>query len=211
MFHKRGSGQISLLKYSGIIMDEKTIIFIMVGVFVCLFCFAFFSAIYYGNRTQKELSGKAGVYTGPAGEPRWDGKLPGRVDDYTAPRYVYENLVESTDYLPENGRIIGYRIAPDLVIHSRVQYNVNPPCLERYIKRLGGYLLKPDEALLLKANWGDISALRKKSGDDPLYGNKFWCSSRTGMPVCAELHENEIWLKDMIGFSKFYAPLILKR
>ena len=98
-----------------------------------------------------------------------------------------------------------------ILIHSRVQYNVNPPCLESYIRRLGGYLLKPDEALLLKANWGDISALRKKSGDDPLYGNKFWCASKSGMPVCAELHESEIWLKDMIGFSKFYAPLILKR
>ena len=70
------------------------------------------------KRIQDELSGKAGVYVGPAGEPIWNGKLPEKVDDYTEPRYVYENLVESTKYLPENGRIIGYRISPSLVIHS---------------------------------------------------------------------------------------------
>ena len=43
------------------------------------------------KRIQDELSGKAGVYVGPAGEPIWNGKLPEKVDDYTEPRYVYEN------------------------------------------------------------------------------------------------------------------------
>lgn len=92
-------------------MEESTIALILVGIFVFLLCLAVIMAIYYGNRTKKELSGQPGVYKGPAGEPRWDGKLPAKADDYVCPRYVYENLVESTDFLPENGRIIGYRIS----------------------------------------------------------------------------------------------------
>ena len=56
VLNKRGFGQTSLLKYSGIIMDEKTLLFILLGVVVllfaiCLFCriifFVCFSVIFY--------------------------------------------------------------------------------------------------------------------------------------------------------------------
>lgn len=192
-------------------MEERTIAFILMGIFVFLFCFAVISVMCYGNKTKKELSGQSGVYKGPAGEPRWNGNLPAKVDDYIRPRYVYENLVESTDYLPENGRIIGYRISPDLVIHSRVQYNVNPPVLKSYIQRLGGKLLTSDDVLTLLNNWQDISALRVKAGDEALGKFRFWCRSTEGLPVCANLKDGYVFLDDMIGFSKFYAQLILKR
>ena len=192
-------------------MKESTIALILVGIFVFLLCFAVIMAIYYDNRTKKELSGQPGVYKGPAGEPRWDGKLPAKANDYVQPRYVYENLVESTDFLPENGRIVGYRISPDLVIHSRVQYNVNPPVLNRYIRRLGGKLLTPDDVLTLSDNWQEVSALRVKAGDEPLGKFQFWCSSEEGFPVCSNLQDGNIILEDMIGFAKFDAPLILKR
>ncbi len=192
-------------------MDEKTIIFILLGICAFLFCFVFVVAILQENQTKKELSGQAGVYKGPAGEPRWNGQLPEKVDDYVCPRYVYENLVESTDYLPENGRIIGYRIAPDLVIHSRVQYCVNSPSLKSYILRLGGKLLTPDEVLTLFHNWKDVSALRAKAGDTTLGKFQFWCSSKEGFPVCSNIKYGDIILEDMVGFTKFNAPLILKR
>ena len=192
-------------------MDEKTIIFILLGICAFLFCFVFVVAILQGNKTKRELSGQAGVYKGPAGEPQWDGKLPAKVDDFVCPRYVYENLVESTDYLPENGRIIGYRISPDLVIHSRVQYGVYPPTLKSYIRRLGGKLLTPDEVLTLLGKWSDVSALRVKSGDKTLGKFQFWCSSKEGFPVCAKLRGGYIFFEDMVGFAKFSAPLILKR
>ncbi len=192
-------------------MEENTTALILVGIFAFLFCFAVIMAIYYGNRTKKELSGQPGVYKGSAGEPRWNGKLPAKADDYVQPRYVYENLVESTDFLPENGRIIGYRISPDLVIHSRVQYNVNPPVLNGYIRRLGGKLLTPDDVLTLLDNWQDVSALRVKAGDEPLGKFQFWCSSEEGLPVCSKLQNGQIFLENRIGFAKFDAPLILKR
>lgn len=114
-------------------------------------------------------------------------------------------------FLPENGRIIGYRISPDLVIHSRVQYNVNPPVLNGYIRRLGGKLLTPDDVLTLLDNWQDVSALRVKAGDEPLGKFQFWCSSEEGLPVCSKLQDGQIFLENRIGFAKFDAPLILKR
>ena len=61
-------------------MKESTTALILVGIFAFLFCFAVIMAIYYSNRTKKELSGQPGVYKGPAGEPRWDGKLLAKAD-----------------------------------------------------------------------------------------------------------------------------------
>ena len=49
--------------------------------------------------------------------------------------------IESTKYLPENGRIIGYRISPSLVIHSRVQ-RTKLSSVALYRDRLGGKLLE---------------------------------------------------------------------
>lgn len=192
-------------------MDEKTIIFILLGICAFLFCFVLVVAILQGNQTKRELSGQAGVYKGPAGEPKWNGQLPAKVDDFVCPRYVYENLVETTEFRPENGRIIGYRIAPDLVIHSRVQYGVNSPTLKSYIHRLGGKLLTPDDVLMLLGKWSDVSALRAKAGDTTLGKFQFWCSSKEGFPVCARLRGGYIFFEDMVGFAKFSAPLILKR
>ncbi len=80
---------------------------------------------------------------------------------------MYENLEESADYLPRNGRIVGYRISPDLVIHSRVQLEVNPPILHSYISRFGGKLLEGEDVVLLQQNWDKVSMLRKKAGDEP--------------------------------------------
>ena len=102
-------------------MDQNLLlgtIIVSAVIFVAFFIVCLRNVSKQRKRIQDELSGKAGVYVGPAGEPIWNGKLPEKVDDYTEPRYVYENLVESTKYLPENGRIIGYRISPSLVIHS---------------------------------------------------------------------------------------------
>lgn len=191
------------------IMSEITIIIGVVFFALLIFCLIVVSKT--RKRAQDELSGKKGVYKGPAGEPQWSGKLPAKVNDYVCPRYVYENLVESTEYLPQNGRIIGYRISPVLVIHSRVQYNVNPPVLKSYIRRLGGKLLDPFDVLELRDNWKEVSALRIKAGDKALGKFQFWCCSQEGFPVCAKEHDRYIFLEDMIGFDRFYAPLILKR
>lgn len=135
------------------------------------------------KQTRKELSASSECYGGPAGEPLWDGELPARVDDYTEPRYVYENLKESSEYLPENGRIIGYRISPELVIHSRVMYRVNLPVLSSYISRCGGELLSIDESVLFLDNWDKVSRLREKAGDEPLKVKSFWAVSEHHLPV----------------------------
>lgn len=104
----------------------------------------------------------------PEGEPIWYGRLPTVVFDYTEPRYVYENLVESTDYLPENGRIIGYRISPDLVIHSTIVNEIYAGDFKHHIKMVGGKLMDYKDVNILLDNWKQISNLRQKAGSSPL-------------------------------------------
>ena len=114
-------------------MDQNLLlgtIIVSAVIFVAFFIVCLRNVSKQRKRIQDELSGKAGVYVGPAGEPIWNGKLPEKVDDYTEPRYVYENW-----------RIIGYRISPSLVIHSRVQ-RTKPSSVALYRDRLGGKLLE---------------------------------------------------------------------
>ena len=157
-------------------MDSK--ILFIVGILVVLVLVAIFYGIitiYSKSQNFEELSTDSGswrYYKGPAGEPLWNGRLPTRFSDYKEPRYVYENLEESTDYLPENGRIIGYRISPELVIHSRVKDSMNAGDFRRYVERFGGKLLNLEDVMLLLKNWEQISLLRQKAGDSPLVCNK---------------------------------------
>lgn len=162
-------------------------IFVAGFLFVALFVFLLIKVSKMRQRIQDELSGKEGVYNGPAGDPWWNGKLPEYVDDYTKPRYVYENLVESTDYLPENGRIIGYRISPSLVIHSRVQ-KVRQSLIPHYLDRFGGELLNFSDVKTLVSVRQEISDLRVAAGDIPLEG-KFLYATHCGSVVICNIHD----------------------
>ena len=152
-------------------------------IFVTLFVFLLIKVSKMRQRVQDELSGKEGVYGGPAGEPWWNGKLPEKVNDYTKPRYVYENLVETTEFRPENGRIIGYRISPSLVIHSRVQ-KVKPSAVTLYRDRFGGELLEFSDVKMLVPVWQKVSDLRVAAGDKPLGGKFLYATNRGAVVVC---------------------------
>ena len=152
-------------------------------IFIALFVFCSIHVSKMRQRFQDELTGKAGVYVGPAGEPLWNGKLPEKVDDYTKPRYVYENLVETPEFQPKNGRIIGYRISPSLVIHSRVQ-KVEPSAVTLYRDRFGGELLEFSDVKILVSVWQEISDLRVAAGDKPLEGKSIYATHRGSVVVC---------------------------
>ena len=191
-------------------MDGRIIFFIVLGILFLLYVLVLLAKVSYVKQREKELSGEPGVYEGPAGEPQWFGQLPAKVDDYVCPRYVYENLVESTDYLPENGRIIGYRISSDLVIHSRVQSCVKAFDVEDYVERLGGKLLTSDDVLTLYDNWKEFSALRVKAGDEALRKFELWCNSGGTEPVRANIVRKTIVLES-VASGRVCASLILKR
>lgn len=175
------------------------------GVIIFLICLL----AYNQKKEQKELSFSSQAYGGPAGEPLWEGKLPSKADDYTEPRYVYENLVESLDYLPENGRIIGYRISPELVIHSRIHPSLNPPRLSDYISRYGGKLLETDEAYLLLQNWDKVFTLREKAGDTPLDVKSFFALSPQKTLIGIDVPDGTYL--DLTGIACAWGALILKR
>ena len=161
---------------------------IIVGViFVTLLVFLLIKVSKMRQRIQDELSGKEGVYGGPAGEPWWNGKLPEKVNDYTKPRYVYENLVETTEFRPENGRIIGYRISPSLVIHSRT-LKVKPSAVVLYRDRFGGNFLEFSDVKTLVPVWQKVSDLRVAAGDIPLEG-KFLYATNCGSVVICNIHD----------------------
>lgn len=152
-------------------------------VFVILFIITVAKVSKERKRVQDELSGKEGVYDSPAGEPLWNGKLPEYVDDYTKPRYVYENLVETTECQPENGRVIGYRISPSLVIHSRVQ-KVKPSAVTLYRDRFGGELLDFSDIKILVSEWQEISKLRVAAGDEALSSRFIFATYRGSIVIC---------------------------
>ena len=152
-------------------------------IFIALFIFCLIKVSKIRQRVQDELSGKDGVYVGPAGEPLWNGKLPEKVDDYSKPRYVYENLVETTVCQPENGRIIGYRISPKLVNHSRTQ-RLKPSSVALYRDRFGGKLLEFSDVRILATAWQEISDLRVAAGDKPLEGKSIYATHLGSVVVC---------------------------
>lgn len=203
----RGSGQISLLKYSDIFMS--IIFYVLLTLFFVLLAFYIWAVARIRQRAREELSSSSKCYGGPAGEPFWNGILPTSVDDYTEPRYVYENLKESCDYFPENGRIIGYRISSELVIHSRINPSLNLPCLSSYIERYGGKLLNLDECGVLLDNWDKVSQLREKAGDTPLDMKTFWALSDRLLPLEVDVYHRTC--RDMAGFNNVWCALILKR
>lgn len=152
-------------------------------VFVALFIFCCVKVSQERKRIQDELSGKADAFGGPAGEPWWNGKLPEEVNDYIRPRYVYENLVEAETYLPNNGRIVGYRISPRLVIHSRVKL-LKPSLVAPFRDRLGGKLLEFSDVKVLAASWKEISDLRVAAGDNPLEVKDIYATYCGSVVIC---------------------------
>ena len=173
---------------NGVDTNFLLIALIIVGViFVTLLVFLLIKVSKMRQRIQDELSGKEGVYGGPAGEPWWNGKLPEKVNDYTKPRYVYENLVETTEFRPENGRIIGYRISPSLVIHSRT-LKVKPSAVVLYRDRFGGNFLEFSDVKTLVPVWQKVSDLRVAAGDIPLEG-KFLYATNCGSVVICNIHD----------------------
>ena len=187
----------------------KILLFGALGIFLILFVIMSISTMRHIDTTSKKLGNEPGGYQGPAGEPIWNGVLPEKVDDYTSPRYVYEDNHECTEPQPEHGRIIGYRISPTLVIHSRTEININSPVLLSYIERLTGKLLNLSDVKVLLQNWDAISDLRVKAGDDPLEKEDFWFTD-LGLPVVYSVDRDVYYTKAMSDPECWYL-LILKR
>lgn len=185
------------------------IFYVLLTLFLVLLAFVIWTVVRTRQQAREELSFSSKCYKGPAGEPLWNGILPTSVDDYTEPRYVYENLKESYDYLPENGRIIGYRISSELVIHSRINPSLNLPCLSSYISRYGGKLLNLNECVVLLDNWDKVSQLREKAGDAPLDVKTFWALSDQSLPIEVNVYRRTC--RNMVGFNNVWCALILKR
>lgn len=102
-------------------MNEMVIFYVLFSITVVLFILlllTFFSWERWKTNFRKELAFR-----------------PADVSDYTIPRYVYANGSESPEYEPENGRIVGYRIAPNLVINSHIYTGTSLRLCQNYMLR----------------------------------------------------------------------------
>ena len=159
---------------------------------------------------QDELGYKTGALRGSLGEPLGDVKLPQTVKNYTEPRYVYENLVETIEYQPDNGHIVGYRISPSLVIHSCILHS-NPYLVELHCNCVGGKLLNYSDVRTLAAMWKKISKLRVAAGYKPLKG-KFVYATFCGSLVICNINDMSLrCLSNFISDTQESCLLILKR
>lgn len=147
----------------------------------------------YGKPNQKTQSYVKPVHSqyqftnfkGLGDEPFWSGTLLERVDDYTAPRYVYENSVETTELDKSQGRIIGYRISPTLVIHCMIASNhcCNRHAAIAFRTKYGGNFLNTADVETLQKNWNAVSQMRLKAGDTMLPEGWFWFMSKHLIPI----------------------------
>jgi len=170
-------------------MNEMVIFYVLFSITVVLFILlllTFFSWERWKTNFRKELAFR-----------------PADVSDYTIPRYVYANGSESPEYEPENGRIVGYRIAPNLVINSHIYTGTSLRLCQNYMLR---HLLQEKDVLLLEENLNALHSLRAKSGEKPLSFACFW-AKKNGFPVIINLEKNQYWT--VSDEQKAY-PAILK-
>lgn len=156
------------------------IVFVAFLTLISKFSFKSFHKIVKANHDKVVYIGSfSSEYTGLGDEPFWNGKLPDSVKDYEVPRYVYENLVESDVHNPENGRVVGYRISPTLVIHSMVGGdNIwSKEDALGFIKKYGGKFLEEEDVAILRQNWEAIDTMRKAIGDTELPRGCFWLAN----------------------------------
>lgn len=115
-------------------------------------------------------------FAGLGDEPVWRGVVLAKVNDFKKPRYVYENCAETEEYDASQGRVIGYRISPTLVIHSMVGSGNCWGEEQAYLFRghYLGYFLEYEEVLVLRENWDIVSKMRTDIGDTPLPIGWFW-------------------------------------
>ena len=149
---------------------RKTALWIMCAVFVLY-------SIWHTLEFRREQREKANKHF-------QDISLPERVDDFAVPRYVYQNGVECKKPNSKNGRIIGYRIGPSLVISAKISDANNK--LQRnevsaHIACDGGKLLNHDEANVLRYYWDTLDEMRCAVGDGPLPTPYFWYQDKSSV------------------------------
>ncbi|MBR1825005.1 MAG: hypothetical protein IJ770_00260 [Alphaproteobacteria bacterium] len=128
------------------------------------------------------------------------------VDDFAVPRYVYENGVECKTPVPKNGRVIGYRIGPSLVIAAKVSPASNGwyrADIKPYCQTYGGTLLNHDDVTALRRYWDIVNEMREAIGQTPLPLPYFWYQAEFSIEAA---HYRE----DFNEIDPSYSALILK-
>lgn len=157
------------------------IFIISVLAIVCLYAHSWKVRKKKFKKSNSVMSYTFSSFKGLGNEPVWNGTLPESVEYDGIPRYVYEDLYESTNPSPEHGMVIGYRIGPELVIHNMVASNkcCTNESAKAFLTHYKGKALTLKDAYILTApsSWEAINKLRTQIGDTPLPKGCFWINN----------------------------------
>ncbi len=123
--------------------------------------------------------------------------------------YVYRDGIE-TPQIREGIPIIGYRIAPDLVIHDlsgkkRADLFVKAKI---FANNNNGELLSEDDAQTLKNSRAVLNKLREDIGEPRLPEGCFWLENGKRAHI-ADFNESDPWMKSYYNYD--LPSIILKR
>lgn len=143
------------------------------------------------------------------GDPAFKGKakkIPLAIIDAG---YLYSDGVETSE-IRANVPIVGYRIAPALVVHdlSGKKRTDDFSKVKAFAKASNGDFLNDKDVQTLKNGLGTLNKLRQDIGEPPLPEGYFW-TEQGNKAVLADFHQNDSSMKVFYNYDQ--PSIILKR
>ncbi|HCU59063.1 MAG TPA: hypothetical protein DIC64_03685 [Alphaproteobacteria bacterium] len=142
------------------------------------------------------------------GDPNWNGKLEGKTPEYQGPAYLYSDGRECLG-VRFNVPIIGYRIAPDLIIYHFYGYDVAKDEILGFARSHHAHPISTKDIPQLLENWDKLNELKKIVYDDLLPYDDFWVDTGHNFEIYS-LKTHSILSEDRRNLNKQYANVILK-
>ncbi len=129
--------------------------------------------------------------------------------NFIEPCYVYNDGVETKE-LRHKIPIIGYRIAPDLVIHDMSCKKRTDDFFEAasFAENFGGKLLNQEDVAILKDRLVELNDLRKKIKEPRILEGYFWIEDKTKTSLI-DIPEDDVYFQIFYNINN--PAIILKR
>ena len=138
----------------------------------------------------------------------WDGSLPGSEPEFMGPCYVYTDGVESRN-IRFKVPIIGYRIAPDLILYVYSAYDLRKSEILSFCQKRHVLPFTTKDVSTLKKNLKHLNILVTAIEESPLPEEDFWVDVGTGFEIYS-LREGKIIPQDKRSLEEKSASLIMK-
>lgn len=138
----------------------------------------------------------------------WNGLLPGVKPEFNGPSYVYTDGVESLG-IRFGVPIIGYRIAPDLILYVYSAYDIRRSEILPFAQKHHALPLTTKDVETLKENLDRLNTLIGVIEEYPLPEDDFWVDTGTGFEIYS-LREGQVIPQDRRYLGEMSACLVMK-